>query len=50
MACAGDELDGVVDGLVTQVLETSPQGAAETKGLLTESAAAAAGRAGPGDG
>ena len=37
VACAGDELDGVVDGLVTQVLETSPQGAAETKGLLTES-------------
>ena len=31
VACAGDELDSVVDGLVTQVLETSPQGAAETK-------------------
>jgi enoyl-CoA hydratase len=34
-ACAVDELDGVVDGLVAQVRETSPQGAAETKALLT---------------
>lgn len=35
-ACAGDEeLDGVVDGLVAQIRETSPQGAAETKLLLT---------------
>ena len=34
-ACAGEELDGVVDGLVAQVRETSPQGAAETKKLLT---------------
>ena len=33
--CADGELDGVVDGLVTQVRETSPQGAAETKKLLT---------------
>jgi enoyl-CoA hydratase len=35
VACAGDELDGVVDGLVAQIRETSPQGAAETKRLLT---------------
>jgi enoyl-CoA hydratase len=35
VACAGDELDGVVDGLVAQLRETSPQGAAETKKLLT---------------
>jgi enoyl-CoA hydratase/carnithine racemase len=34
-ACAGEELDGVVGGLVAHVLETSPQGAAETKKLLT---------------
>jgi enoyl-CoA hydratase/carnithine racemase len=34
-ACAGEELDGVVGGLVAQVRETSPQGAAETKKLLT---------------
>ena len=34
-ACAGEELDGVVAGLVAQVRETSPQGAAETKKLLT---------------
>jgi enoyl-CoA hydratase len=34
-ACAGPELDTVVDGLVTPLLETSPQGAAETKKLLT---------------
>jgi enoyl-CoA hydratase len=33
-ACAGDELDGVVAGLVAQIRETSPQGAAETKLLL----------------
>ena len=35
VACAASELDGVVDGLVAQVRETSPQGAAETKKLLT---------------
>jgi enoyl-CoA hydratase len=35
VACADGELDGVVDGLVAQVLQTSPQGAAETKLLLT---------------
>jgi enoyl-CoA hydratase len=34
-ACAGEELDGVVAGLVAQIRETSPQGAAETKLLLT---------------
>jgi enoyl-CoA hydratase len=34
-ACASEELDGVVDGLVAQIRETSPQGAAETKLLLT---------------
>jgi enoyl-CoA hydratase len=34
-ACSGEELDAVVDGLVTQIRETSPQGAAETKLLLT---------------
>jgi enoyl-CoA hydratase len=36
-ACTGEELDGVVDGLVAQIRETSPQGAAETKKLLTAS-------------
>jgi len=35
VACAGEELDGVVDGLVAQIRGTSPQGAAETKKLLT---------------
>jgi enoyl-CoA hydratase len=34
-ACAGEELDNVVDGLVAQIRQTSPQGAAETKQLLT---------------
>jgi enoyl-CoA hydratase len=34
-ACTSEELDGLVDGLVAQVRETSPQGAAETKKLLT---------------
>jgi enoyl-CoA hydratase len=34
-ACAGSELDAVVGGLVAQILQTSPQGAAETKKLLT---------------
>ncbi len=34
VACASDELDGVVNGLVARIRETSPQGAAETKGLL----------------
>jgi enoyl-CoA hydratase len=29
------ELDGVVDGLVARIRETSPQGSAETKTLLT---------------
>src|SRR5271156_4445038 len=32
--CAGEELDEVVAGLVGQIRETSPQGAAETKLLL----------------
>ena len=35
VACAAEELDGVVDGLVAQIRETSPQGAAETKKVLT---------------
>lgn len=35
VACAGEDLDGVVAGLVAQIRETSPQGAAETKKLLT---------------
>jgi enoyl-CoA hydratase len=35
VACASEELDGVVDGLTAQIRETSPQGAAETKKLLT---------------
>jgi enoyl-CoA hydratase len=35
VACAGEELDGLVGGLVAQIRETSPQGAAETKKLLT---------------
>jgi enoyl-CoA hydratase len=35
VACASQEIDGMVDGLVAQVRETSPQGAAETKKLLT---------------
>jgi enoyl-CoA hydratase len=34
-ACAGEELDSMVEGLVAQIRETSPQGAAETKKLLT---------------
>ena len=34
-ACASEDLDGVVAGLVAQIRETSPQGAAETKLLLT---------------
>ena len=33
-SCTGEELDGVVAGLVAQIRETSPQGAAETKLLL----------------
>ena len=35
VACADGEIDGVVDGLVAQIRETSPQGAEETKKLLT---------------
>ena len=35
VACTPEELDGVVDGLAAQIRETSPQGAAETKKLLT---------------
>ena len=35
VSCSDEELDGVVDGLVAQIRETSPQGAAETKKLLT---------------
>ena len=34
VACAVEEIDGVVDGLVAQIRQTSPQGAAETKKLL----------------
>jgi enoyl-CoA hydratase len=34
-SCTGEELDSVVDGLAAQIRETSPQGAAETKKLLT---------------
>jgi enoyl-CoA hydratase len=34
-ACTGAELDAVVQALVAPLLETSPQGAAETKKLLT---------------
>jgi enoyl-CoA hydratase/carnithine racemase len=35
IACENEALDGVVDGLVAQIRETSPQGAAQTKSLLT---------------
>ncbi len=35
VACPAEELDQVVDGLVAQVCQTSPQGAAETKKVLT---------------
>jgi enoyl-CoA hydratase len=35
VACEAGELDGVVDGLTGQIRETSPQGAAETKKLLS---------------
>jgi enoyl-CoA hydratase len=35
VACGEQEIDGVVEGLVEQLRETSPQGAAETKKLLT---------------
>jgi enoyl-CoA hydratase len=35
VACEDEALDGVVDGLVAQIRETSPQGAAQTKRLLT---------------
>jgi enoyl-CoA hydratase len=35
VACEDEALDGVVDGLVAQIRETSPQGAAHTKRLLT---------------
>jgi enoyl-CoA hydratase len=34
-ACTGAELDAAVEALVAPLLETSPQGAAETKKLLT---------------
>ena len=34
-SCTGEELDSVVDGLAAQIRETSPQGAAQTKKLLT---------------
>jgi len=46
-ACAGDELDGVVAGLVAQIRETSPQGAAETKLLLNAPRRARLDAAGP---
>ena len=46
-ACADEELDGVVDGLVAQIRETSPQGAAETKLLLTAPRRARLDAAGP---
>jgi enoyl-CoA hydratase len=35
VACGDDEIDDAVDGLVAQILQTSPQGSAETKKLLT---------------
>jgi enoyl-CoA hydratase len=35
VAAPGGELDQVVDGLAAQILQTSPQGSAETKKLLT---------------
>jgi len=35
VACGEQEIDDVVEGLVAQFRETSPQGAAETKKLLT---------------
>ena len=35
VACTDDEIDDVVADLLTQLRETSPQGAAETKKLLT---------------
>jgi enoyl-CoA hydratase len=35
VATSADELDGVTAGLLDQLLQTSPQGAAETKKLLT---------------
>jgi enoyl-CoA hydratase len=35
VACGEQEIDGLVEGLVEQLRETSPQGAAETKKLLT---------------
>src|SRR5579859_229165 len=35
VAVSDGEIDSVVDGLVAQIRETSPQGAAETKKLLT---------------
>jgi enoyl-CoA hydratase len=35
IAAPDGEMDGVVDGLVAQIRETSPQGSAETKKLLT---------------
>lgn len=34
VACGAEEIDGVLDGLVAQVRQTSPQGSAETKKLL----------------
>jgi enoyl-CoA hydratase len=34
-AVPGDDIDTMVDGLVAQIRETSPQGSAETKKLLT---------------
>jgi enoyl-CoA hydratase len=46
-SCAGDELDGVVARLVAQIRETSPQGAAETKLLLTAPRRARLDAAGP---
>jgi enoyl-CoA hydratase len=46
-ACADTELEGVVDGLVEQILQTSPQGAAETKKLLTAARRARLTTAGP---
>src|SRR3984957_10442177 len=49
-ACADEELDGVVDGLVAQIRETSPQGAAETKLLLPPPRRRGPGPAGPGVG
>jgi enoyl-CoA hydratase len=47
VACGEQEIGGVVEGLVAQVRETSPQGAAETKKLLTAARRQRLGASGP---